>query len=164
MLRSWTSRLVTANINVRTITTKPPRLAKTTFEATTKNEGQHRNQQPWQPIKRVSRVTMEKIRTLAALHPEHYNSVSLAAEFRISPEAVKRILKSKFRPDPVIADRQEKNRYAAMGVRKQQIQSKSINFTGSSTTNEPSSHHLGKKSTQLSSPDRRWNNTRSRTK
>ncbi|SAM04978.1 hypothetical protein [Absidia glauca] len=145
-----------------------------------KKDKQQRDQQPWQPTKRVSRTTMEKIRSLAASYPGHYNSVSLAAEFRISPEAVKRILKSKFRPEPSIADRQEKNRYAAMGVRKQQIQSKSINFSGisSSASDEGSPppaiearppHHSRKNKysqspTSSSSPsssslDRRWNST-----
>ncbi|ORZ21629.1 hypothetical protein BCR42DRAFT_407961 [Absidia repens] len=78
-------------------------------------------------------------------YPDHYNSVSLATEFRISPEAVKRILKSKFRPEPIIADRQEKNRYAAMGVRKQQIQSKTITFPSTSSDmtsrKSPGKHH-----------------------
>ncbi|CAO3624176.1 unnamed protein product [Cunninghamella echinulata] len=61
---------------------------------------------------------MEKIRTLNKLKPDQYNAVTLATEFKISTEAVRRILKSNFRPDTNIATRQEKNRYAAMGLRK----------------------------------------------
>ncbi|KAG0165868.1 hypothetical protein DFQ28_008188, partial [Apophysomyces sp. BC1034] len=57
-------------------------------------------------------------------YPDVYNSVRLSAEFKISPEAVARILKSKFRPTNEIAQRQERNRYAAMGQRKLELQKK----------------------------------------
>lgn len=41
----------------------------------------------------------------------------MAAKFHISHDAVKRILKSKFKPDQEIARRQEDKRYKAMGER-----------------------------------------------
>ncbi|CAO3672039.1 unnamed protein product [Rhizopus stolonifer] len=70
----------------------------------------------WQPKKRVSRETMEKIRTLASTQPD-YNTVTIAQEYKLSVEAVRRILKSKYQPNAKNAERQEKNRYKAMGER-----------------------------------------------
>ncbi|KAI9025092.1 hypothetical protein CLU79DRAFT_97271 [Phycomyces nitens] len=75
----------------------------------------------WKPKKRISRETMEKIRDLASSNPGLYNTKSLSTEFKISPEAVKRILKSKFRPSSEVAKRQESNRYQAMGERREKL-------------------------------------------
>ncbi|PHZ07896.1 uncharacterized protein RHIMIDRAFT_242245 [Rhizopus microsporus ATCC 52813] len=69
----------------------------------------------WLPKKRVSRETMEKIRR-CALQPD-YNITKLSQEFKISGEAIRRILKSNYQPTPEDAKRQEKNRYKAMGER-----------------------------------------------
>ncbi|KAF7727451.1 Required for respiratory growth protein 9 mitochondrial [Apophysomyces ossiformis] len=87
-------------------------------------QGSSDNATTWKPIKRVSRTTMEKIRTLRHMYPDVYNTVRLSAEFKISTEAVARILKSKFRPTPDIQQRQERNRYAAMGQRRLELQKK----------------------------------------
>ena len=87
----------------------------------------------WSPKKRVSRETMEKIRALAfrvkrmneKVHvltpmqqPDVYDSIKLSQEFKLSVEAIRRILKSKYQPTFKDAERQEKNRYKAMGERK----------------------------------------------
>ncbi|KAI8640684.1 hypothetical protein BD408DRAFT_403915 [Parasitella parasitica] len=64
---------------------------------------------------------MEKIRTLAASQPEVYNTVSLSKEFKLSVEAVRRILKSNYVPQEQDAERQESNRYRAMGDRRKEF-------------------------------------------
>ncbi|KAG2190540.1 hypothetical protein INT46_010702 [Mucor plumbeus] len=75
----------------------------------------------WAPKKRVSRPTMEKIRALAASQPEVYNVVTLSREFKLSVEGVRRILKSRYIPKAQDGERQEKNRYEAMGERRKEF-------------------------------------------
>ncbi|CAO3642907.1 unnamed protein product [Mucor fragilis] len=75
----------------------------------------------WAPKKRVSRPTMEKIRALAATQPEVYNVVTLSKEFKLSVEGIRRILKSKYVPDAQDGERQERNRYEAMGERRKEF-------------------------------------------
>ncbi|KAL9557862.1 hypothetical protein MBANPS3_001171 [Mucor bainieri] len=75
----------------------------------------------WAPKKRVSRPTMEKIRALAATQPEVYNVVTLSKEFKLSVEGVRRILKSKYVPEGQDGERQERNRYEAMGERRKEF-------------------------------------------
>ncbi|KAI8088029.1 uncharacterized protein B0P05DRAFT_531179 [Gilbertella persicaria] len=96
------------------------KLTKNPYSILTRSLTTKSNEQ-WIPKKRVSRPTMEKMRTLAALQPEVYNSVKLSQEFKVSVEAVKRILKSKYVPKPRDAERQERNRYEAMGERRKQF-------------------------------------------
>jgi Neugrin len=54
----------------------------------------------WQPRKRLSPDAMDGIRALHAQDPGFYSVPYLANQFEISPEAVRRILKSKWRPTP----------------------------------------------------------------
>ncbi|TKA32927.1 hypothetical protein B0A50_01153 [Salinomyces thailandicus] len=58
----------------------------------------------WQPRKRLSPDTMEGIRALHASDPAAYTNATLAEHFKISPEAIRRILKSKWRPNDVEAE------------------------------------------------------------
>ncbi|KAK5196382.1 Required for respiratory growth protein 9 mitochondrial [Exophiala xenobiotica] len=51
----------------------------------------------WNPRKKLSPDTMEGIRALHAEDPERYSTPQLAEHFKVSPEAVRRILKSKWR-------------------------------------------------------------------
>ncbi|KAI7875293.1 hypothetical protein K492DRAFT_173647, partial [Lichtheimia hyalospora FSU 10163] len=60
---------------------------------------------------------MNDLRQLNSRDPQAYNIETLATKFHISHDAVKRILKSKFKPDQDIALRQENKRYKAMGER-----------------------------------------------
>ncbi|KAL3462932.1 hypothetical protein BJX64DRAFT_135750 [Aspergillus heterothallicus] len=53
----------------------------------------------WSPQKKVSPDAMEGIRHLHAVSPEKFTTSVLAEEFKVSPEAVRRILKSKWRPN-----------------------------------------------------------------
>ena len=52
----------------------------------------------WVPRKRLSPDTMEGIRTLHSQYPDKYTTPVLADQFKVSPEAIRRILKSKWRP------------------------------------------------------------------
>jgi hypothetical protein len=53
----------------------------------------------WNPPKKLSREAMEGLRTLHDHDPETFTTAGLANRFKISPEAVRRILKSRWKPD-----------------------------------------------------------------
>lgn len=53
----------------------------------------------WSPRKRVSPDDLEDIRALNSQSPEKYTTPVLAEQFKVSPEAIRRILKSKWRPN-----------------------------------------------------------------
>ena len=61
----------------------------------------------WQPRKRLSPDALEGIRGLHAEDPDTFDTATLAARFEISPEAIRRILKSKWRPN---VEEEEKRR------------------------------------------------------
>lgn len=52
----------------------------------------------WSPPRKLSREAMEGVRELNTMDPETFTTPVLAERFRISPEAVRRILKSKWEP------------------------------------------------------------------
>ena len=52
----------------------------------------------WVPRKKLSPDALEGVRKLHAQDPEKYSTEALAAHFKVSPEAIRRILKSKWRP------------------------------------------------------------------
>ncbi|KAH9941601.1 uncharacterized protein BXZ73DRAFT_41862 [Epithele typhae] len=52
----------------------------------------------WAPPRKISREAMDALRELHRLDPEQFSTPSLASRFRISAEAVRRILKSKWEP------------------------------------------------------------------
>jgi hypothetical protein len=73
--------------------------------------------QGWQPRKRVSPDSLEGIRALHASDPRTYTTQMLSQHFAISPDAVRRILKSKWRPsEEEVSDRM--GRWEKRGVRK----------------------------------------------
>lgn len=53
----------------------------------------------WAPRKRLSPDALEGIRALHAQYPEKYTTPELAQQFAVSPEAIRRILKSKWKPN-----------------------------------------------------------------
>ncbi|KAH9201652.1 required for respiratory growth protein 9, mitochondrial [Zygosaccharomyces rouxii] len=53
--------------------------------------------QRWNPSKRLSREEMEGLRLIKSQFP-HLNASELGQQFKVSPEVVKRILSSKWRP------------------------------------------------------------------
>lgn len=52
----------------------------------------------WNPPRKLSRDAMEGLRALNKLDPQNFTTPALAERFRISPEAVRRILRSKWEP------------------------------------------------------------------
>lgn len=54
----------------------------------------------WNPPRKLSREAMDGLRALHAHDPETFTTPALAEKFRISPEAVRRILKSRWMPKP----------------------------------------------------------------
>ncbi|KAF8320441.1 hypothetical protein DL93DRAFT_2045601, partial [Clavulina sp. PMI_390] len=52
----------------------------------------------WNPPKKLSREAMEGLRALHGHDPETFTTAALATRFKISPEAVRRILRSKWKP------------------------------------------------------------------
>ncbi|KAF5330057.1 hypothetical protein D9611_010437 [Ephemerocybe angulata] len=52
----------------------------------------------WAPPRKISREAMAGLRQLHALNPATFTTEILADKFRISPEAVRRILKSRWEP------------------------------------------------------------------
>ncbi|SGY44443.1 BQ5605_C001g00158 [Microbotryum silenes-dioicae] len=64
----------------------------------------------WAPPKRISREAMDLVRTMHASDPIRYSTRVLSDHFKISPEAVRRILKSRFSLDVEERERREKKR------------------------------------------------------
>lgn len=52
----------------------------------------------WRPPKKLTRDVMQSLRTLHELSPDVYTTPVLADKFKISPEAVRRILRSTWTP------------------------------------------------------------------
>ncbi|KAH7907293.1 hypothetical protein BJ138DRAFT_1160527 [Hygrophoropsis aurantiaca] len=68
----------------------------------------------WSPPRKISREAMEGLRQLHAYDKETFSTSVLAAKFMISPEAVRRILRSKWEPSREqrvkLADRERRTR------------------------------------------------------
>ncbi|KAL2143456.1 hypothetical protein VTI28DRAFT_10443 [Corynascus sepedonium] len=63
----------------------------------------------WNPRKKLSPDALVGIRMLHQQFPDEYTTEVLASKFEVSPEAIRRILKSKWTPDPETeAERQER--------------------------------------------------------
>jgi hypothetical protein len=56
------------------------------------------NGEAWNPRKKLSPDTMEGIRHLHSTQPEKFTTPVLSEYFKVSPEAIRRILKSKWQP------------------------------------------------------------------
>lgn len=55
-------------------------------------------QEGWHPRKRLSPDALEGIRSLHNSDPEQYSTMVLSQHFQVSPEAIRRILKSRWKP------------------------------------------------------------------
>jgi hypothetical protein len=62
----------------------------------------------WNPPKKLSPDALEGIRHLHATAPDRFTTSVLAEEFKVSPEAIRRILKSQWRPSEVEAESRRK--------------------------------------------------------
>ena len=78
--------------------------------------------QGWKPRKRLSPDALEGIRALHAQYPGRYTTPVLADQFKVSPEAIRRILKSKWRPN----EEEEANRRKRWDNRGEGIWSKMV--------------------------------------
>ncbi|KAL8829165.1 MAG: hypothetical protein Q9170_006291, partial [Blastenia crenularia] len=76
----------------------------------------------WTPRKRLSPDALEGIRALHAQYPERFTTPVLANQFEISAEAIRRILKSKWRP----TDEEETDRRQRWDNRGERIWSKMV--------------------------------------
>ena len=54
----------------------------------------------WSPPHKLSRQAMDGLRVLHMHDPETFSTPLLAERFRVSPEAIRRILRSKWEPSP----------------------------------------------------------------
>ncbi|KAL2179821.1 uncharacterized protein P884DRAFT_256067 [Thermothelomyces heterothallicus CBS 202.75] len=70
----------------------------------------------WNPRKRLSPDALVGIRMLHKQFPEEYTTEVLAQKFEVSPEAIRRILKSKWEPDPE-TERKRQERWFRRGKR-----------------------------------------------
>ena len=68
----------------------------------------------WLPRKRLSPAALEGIRAIHAQYPDTYTTPVLAEKFKVSPEAVRRILKSKWRPNES-EERERQRRWDSRG-------------------------------------------------
>ncbi|EMC95344.1 hypothetical protein BAUCODRAFT_35328 [Baudoinia panamericana UAMH 10762] len=73
----------------------------------------------WQPRKRLSPDTLDGIRALHASDPTAYSTATLSEHFKVTPEAIRRILKSKWRPSEAEAD-DRRSRWERRGAKKWQ--------------------------------------------
>ncbi len=90
----------------------------------------------WNPRKKLSPDTMEGIRALHAENPDKYSTPMLAEHFKVSPEAIRRILKSKWRPsEKEMEKRRERwakrhdriwDQMAELGLRPRRLQDKAL--------------------------------------
>ncbi|MCJ1259806.1 Required for respiratory growth protein 9 mitochondrial [Lignoscripta atroalba] len=79
--------------------------------------------QGWNPRKRLSPDALEGIRALHAQYPTKYTTPTLADQFKVSPEAIRRILKSKWRPDDEeAADRRQRWDRRGEGIWSQMVE------------------------------------------
>ncbi|KAI1623475.1 hypothetical protein EDD37DRAFT_425477 [Exophiala viscosa] len=90
----------------------------------------------WQPRKKLSPDTMEGIRALHAEDPDRYSTPLLAEHFKVSPEAIRRILKSKWKPSENEMERRRErwakrhdriwDQQAELGLRPKRAEDKSV--------------------------------------
>ena len=95
---------------ISTTTRKPkPPPRRPTPASHTAHRASLRQQFPagWSPPRKLSREAMDGLRFLHRIDPSAFSTPVLADRFRISPEAVRRILKSKWAPS-----REEQARFA----------------------------------------------------
>ena len=71
----------------------------------------------WSPHKKLSPAALDGIRALHAEHPDHFTTSVLAKHFKVSVEAIRRILKSKWRPKNEKEEQARMQRWEKRGER-----------------------------------------------
>jgi hypothetical protein len=80
------------------------------------------NGEAWNPRKKLSPDAQEGIRHLHQTHPEKFTTAVLSDHFKVSPESIRRILKSKWRP----SDEEAEERLARWDKRGEKIWSNMV--------------------------------------
>jgi hypothetical protein len=106
---------------------RPPTTKKEPWQAQKEALKKKFSSEGWNPRKKLSPDTIDGIRALNQQYPDKYPTPVLAEKFKVSPEAIRRILKSKWRPSPEkAAERRERwarrhdriwDQQAAIGLR-----------------------------------------------
>lgn len=78
--------------------TGPPKKVKREPWQIQKEALQKKFKEGWHPRKKLSPDTLDTIRHLHATKPEEWTTPALAAQFKVSPESIRRILKSRWTP------------------------------------------------------------------
>ena len=109
--------------------TPPPHLRRPSGKPTPLQHKLHRETirkefpEGWAPPRKLSREAMDAVRQLYRLDPNKFNTPMIADKFKISPEAVRRILKSKWEPSAerraALAIKQRKEKDEIMLERRQ---------------------------------------------
>ncbi|KAJ2706837.1 Required for respiratory growth protein 9 mitochondrial [Coemansia sp. IMI 203386] len=68
----------------------------------------------WEPTKKIAVSSMEKIRLLNAEFPEVWTMKRLSDQFKVSQETIRRIIKSKYRPNADKIEKREQKRRTQM--------------------------------------------------
>ncbi|KAF5379197.1 hypothetical protein D9615_005904 [Tricholomella constricta] len=86
----------------------------------------------WAPPRKLSREAMEGMRQMHRLDPEKFTTPVLAEKFKVSPEAVRRILKSKWEPPRekrlklAEREREERSAYFKLNRERERIEARRV--------------------------------------
>ena len=108
------SRLASEHGRQTTTTDQKTFAPREPWQVQKKALGEKFGESGWQPRKRLSPDALDGIRALHSQYPEDYSTSKLADHFKVSPEAIRRILKSKWRPSEV-EDASRRDRWQKRG-------------------------------------------------
>jgi hypothetical protein len=86
----------------------------------------------WSPLRKLSREAMEGLRELHRFDPEKFSTPVLAEKFKISPEGVRRILKSRWTPSSekrmklVEKEREERSEHIKLNRVRERIEARQL--------------------------------------
>ncbi|EGD87219.1 hypothetical protein H112_05756 [Trichophyton rubrum D6] len=110
--------------------------------AVQKNALKEKFKEGWKPRKKVSPDTMESIRKLHSMDSVKFSTKNLAEEFKISPEAIRRILKSKWRATEA-EEIDRRNRWEKRKIRiQEQMMELGLRHTDSTAKDDPSTEEV----------------------
>ncbi|KAH8705687.1 hypothetical protein BGW36DRAFT_368014 [Talaromyces proteolyticus] len=66
-------------------------------------------QEGWRPLKKLSPDTLDTIRHLHSTKPDEWTTPALAEHYKVSPEAIRRILKSRWQPSEETRNKRQEN-------------------------------------------------------
>ena len=111
---------------------KPPREPTPEPVALHKRTMKERFPDGWNPPRKLSREAMEGLRQLYRIDPVKFDTPTLAEKFKISPEAVRRILRSRWEPSKekrvqaLKAERRETDQYHTLRRLKERLETEKI--------------------------------------